>query len=141
MKQKINSTKAPAAIGPYSQAVKYSNLLFCSGNIGIDPKTNSFVQGDIKEQTKQTFKNLGEVLKAAGTVFDNVLKVTVYLKNMNDFAAMNKVYATYFKEPYPARATVEVARLPKDALIEVECIAYVRDNKSGCYGKECNCEC
>jgi len=126
MKQVINSTNSPAAVGPYSQAIKAGNLVFCSGQIGIDHRTNAMVEGGIKEQTQQVFSNMQGVLKAANTTLNNILKMTVYLADMNDFVAMNEVYATYFKEPYPARATVEVARLPKDALIEIECIAYVK---------------
>lgn len=124
-KKAISSAKAPAAIGPYSQAIKSGNFIFCAGQIGIDPETGQYAGEDIESQTKQCFENLKHVLLAAGANFDNVVKVHVYLTNMADFPKMNDIYATYFNKPYPARATVEVARLPKDALIEIDCIAYI----------------
>ncbi len=136
-KQKIETKKAPAAIGPYSQAVQYRDLIFCAGQVGVSPATNVIVDGGIKEQTKQAFENLKKVLEASGSSFDNVLKVNVYLKNIDDFVAMNEVYSTYFQKPYPARATVEVAQLPKGALIEIDCIAYTKE-KDNCCGS-CNC--
>ena len=126
-KEEIVAKKGLPAIGPYSQAVKSGGFLFCSGHIGINPKTNQFAGNYIQSQTRQSFENLKEVLKAAGTNLDAILKMTVFLKNMDDFSAMNEIYATYFKKPYPARSTVEVARLPKGALIEIECIAKVKD--------------
>lgn len=125
-KSDVSAKKAPAAVGPYSQAVKFGDLLFCSGQIGVDPKTNNLVGNTVSEQAKQVFENLKTVLEAGGSGFDNVLKVNVYLKNMDDFSVMNEIYARHFEKPYPARATVEVARLPKGALIEIECIAYVK---------------
>lgn len=129
-KEEIVTKKSPQAIGPYSQAVKFDNLVFCAGQIGIDPNTNNLVDG-IKNQTKQALDNLKNVLEAAGSDINNILKTTVYLADMNDFAVMNEIYATYFQKPYPARATVEVARLPKGALVEIDCIAFI-EQKSGC---------
>ena len=134
MKQEVKTKDAPAAIGPYSQAIKAGNLIFCAGNIAVDPKTNNMISGGIKEQTARTLENLREILKAAGANFDNVVKTTVYLQNMADFPAMNEVYATFFNKPYPARATVEVAKLPKGALVEIECIAVINVFQKG----DCN---
>ncbi|MBI4991415.1 RidA family protein [Candidatus Gottesmanbacteria bacterium] len=141
-KEEIAAKKAPAAIGPYSQAVKYGNLVFVSGNIGVDPKTNQLLDGDIKVQTRQAFENMKEVLLAAGSSLDDVVKVNVYLQNMDDFVSMNEVYAAYFKKPFPSRATVQVARLPKDALVEIECIAYLENKENCCGGNggKCHCE-
>ncbi len=123
MKEIITTEDAPGAIGPYSQAVKTDNMVFCSGQIPIDPQTGEFISDDVAEQTHQVFKNLSAVLKAAGTNLNNVVKTTVFLADMNDFAAMNEVYAEYFSENKPARATVQAARLPKDARVEIDCIA------------------
>lgn len=123
MKEIISTTNAPGAIGPYSQAVKAGNMIFCSGQIPINPKTGEFVSDDISEQTEQVFKNLIAVLDAAGADLNNVVKTTVFLADMNDFVAMNEVYAKYFSENKPARATVQAARLPKDARVEIELIA------------------
>ena len=123
MRQAVSTPSAPAAIGPYSQAIKAGNLLFVSGQVPIDPATGNLVPGDIAAQTRRVFQNLGEILKAAGTSFDAVVRSTVYLKDMNDFAAMNEVYGTFFTAPAPARATVQVARLPKDAMVEIDVIA------------------
>lgn len=125
MKEIIATDKAPGAIGPYSQAVKAGNLVFCSGQIPIDPATGEFVSDDVAEQTRQVLINLSAVLEAAGTGLHNVVKTTVFLADMNDFAAMNEVYAEFFSENKPARATVQAARLPKDARVEIECIALV----------------
>lgn len=125
MKNIIASDKAPAAIGPYSQAVKAGNLVYTSGMLPIDPATGQIVDGDIKAQTEQVLKNLVEVFKAAGADFGNVLKTTVFIKDMNDFLAMNEVYKKYFTGDFPARTCVEVARLPKDALVEIECVLVV----------------
>lgn len=124
MKKAIETKNAPGVIGPYSQAVQAGKFIFCSGQVGKDPKTNMFVDGGIAAQTKQILENLKHVLKAAGSDMTDVVKTTVYLKNVTDFSAMNEVYTTFFQKPYPARATVEVARLPQDALVEIECIAY-----------------
>lgn len=125
MKEIISTENAPGAIGPYSQAVKVGNMVFCSGQIPIDPKTGEFVSDDIAEQTEQVIKNLTAVLHAAETNLNNVVKTTVFLADMNDFAAMNDVYAKHFSENKPARATVQAARLPKDARVEIEVIAVV----------------
>ena len=124
MKTVISTDKAPGAIGPYSQAIKVGNLLFASGQIPLDPATGAFPEG-IEAQTKQSLTNVKNILEAAGTSLDKVVKTTVFLSDMNNFAAMNGVYATFFSEgSYPARSAVEVARLPKDAMVEIECIAY-----------------
>jgi 2-iminobutanoate/2-iminopropanoate deaminase len=123
MKQAISSPDAPKAIGPYSQAVRAGQLLFVSGQVPLDPATAEMVAGDIAAQTRRVFENLGAVLKAGGRSFNDVVRTTVFLADMNDFAEVNKVYGTYFSEPYPARATVQVARLPKDARVEIDVIA------------------
>ena len=124
MKEVVFSGNAPKPIGPYSQAVKVGNLLFISGQIPAD-KDGNLVKGDIKAQTRQVLENIKAILEAAGAGLENVVKVTVYLKDMNDFAAMNEVYAEYFSESKPARAAVEVSRLPKDVGIEIEAVAYL----------------
>lgn len=123
MKDVISTNNAPAAIGPYSQAISVNGMLYTSGQIPIDPKTGNLVEGGITEQTVRVLENLNGVLQAAGASFDKVVKTTVFIKNMGDFATVNEIYGTYFKAPYPARSCVEVARLPKDVLIEIECIA------------------
>jgi 2-iminobutanoate/2-iminopropanoate deaminase len=123
VRQAVSTPSAPKAIGPYSQAVRAGSLLFVSGQIPIDPATGEIVQGDIAAQTRRVFQNLGAILQAAGASFDNVVRTTVYVADMNDFAAMNEVYGTYFTPPAPARATVQAARLPKDARIEIDVIA------------------
>ena len=123
MKEAISSAGAPKAIGPYSQAVKAGQLLFLSGQVALDPATGQMVEGGIAEQTRRVFENLAAVLAAAGRSFADVVRTTVFLADMNDFAAMNEVYGQYFKEPYPARATVQVARLPRDARVEIDLIA------------------
>ncbi len=125
MKVAITSPHAPKAIGPYSQAVQVGPWVFCSGQLGMDPETGRLVPGGIEAQTRQALTNLKHVLEAAGASLDSVVKVTVFLKNMDDFARMNAVYAEFFQEPYPARAAVEVAALPKGALVEIEAVAYV----------------
>lgn len=125
MKEIISTENAPGAIGPYSQAVKTNGMVFCSGQIPIDVATGEFVSNDVAEQTEQVLKNLSAVLEAAGTSLNNVVKTTVFLADMNDFAAMNEIYAKYFSENKPARATVQAARLPRDARVEIECIAVV----------------
>jgi 2-iminobutanoate/2-iminopropanoate deaminase len=122
-RQAVSTPNAPAAIGPYSQAIRAGNMLFLSGQIPIDPKTGSLVSGGIVEQTHQVFRNIGEILEAGGTSFDDVVSVGVFLADMNDFGKMNEVYATYFSSPAPARATVQVARLPKDCLVEIQVTA------------------
>ena len=123
MKQAVSSPDAPKAIGPYSQAVRAGQLLFVSGQVPLDPATGEMVAGDIAAQTRRVFENLGAVLKAGGRSFGDVVRTTVFLADMNDFSAVNQVYGTYFSEPYPARATVQVARLPKDARVEIDVIA------------------
>lgn len=124
MKEIITSEKAPKAIGPYSQAVKHGDLIYCSGQIALDHKTMQMVGVTVTEQTETIMNNMGEILKAAGSGFDKVLKCTIYLKNMDDFAGMNELYGSFFPKNPPARATVEVSRLPKDALVEIDCIAH-----------------
>ncbi len=121
----ISTTKAPAAIGPYSQAVKVGNLLYTSGMIPVVPETGLVVEGGIVEQTKQVLNNLKGLLEASGTKLERIFKTTVFIKDMNQFGAINEIYATYFTENQPSRSCVEVARLPKDVLIEVECIAII----------------
>ncbi|MHB8063951.1 MAG: RidA family protein [Ruminiclostridium sp.] len=121
----ISTTKAPAAIGPYSQAVKVGNVIYTSGAIPVDPTTGEVVAGGVAEQADQALKNLNEVLAGAGASLDNIVKTTVFIKNMNDFATINEVYKKYFTKDFPARSCVEVARLPKDVLIEIECVAVV----------------
>ena len=125
MREIVSTDKAPGAIGPYSQAIKTGGMIFCSGQIPIDPVTGEFVSNDIAEQTEQVLKNLSAVLEAGGTNLGNVVKTTVFLSDMSDFAAMNEVYGRYFSENKPARATVQAARLPRDAKVEIECIAVV----------------
>ena len=123
MKNVISTANAPAAIGPYSQAIDLGNLVITSGQLPIDPATGAFPEG-IQAQTKQSLTNVKSILEAAGLTMDNVVKTTVFLSDMNNFGAMNEVYATFFTEGgYPARSAVEVARLPKDALVEIEVIA------------------
>jgi len=119
----VYTPNAPEALGPYSQAVKLDNLLFVSGNLPADPTTGDIVPGGIEAQTEQVLKNLRTVVEASGSELGKVVKTTVFLKNMNDFAAFNSVYSKAFGDHKPARSTVEVARLPKDVLIEIECIA------------------
>ena len=123
MRQAVSTASAPKAIGPYSQAVRAGSLLFVSGQVPIDPATGQIVAGDIGVQTHRVFQNIGEILKAGGASFDHVVRTTVFLADMNDFAAMNEAYATYFTAPAPARATVQVSRLPKDARVEIDVIA------------------
>jgi 2-iminobutanoate/2-iminopropanoate deaminase len=123
MKQAVSSPDAPKAIGPYSQAVRAGQLLFVSGQVPLDPATGQIVAGDIETQTRRVFDNLAAVLKAGGRSFADVVRTTVFLADMNDFTAVNDVYGTYFSAPYPARATVQVARLPKDARVEIDVIA------------------
>ncbi|GAB4335729.1 MAG: RidA family protein [Calditrichia bacterium] len=125
MKKIIKTDSAPAPVGPYNQAIVAGNLVFTAGQIPLDPKTGEIVGNNVQEQAEMAIQNLGEVLKAAGSSFAKVVKTTVFLKNMNDFSAMNEVYAKYFSEASPARSAVEVARLPKDVLVEIECIALV----------------
>ena len=123
MKKEIKTEKAPEAIGPYSQAIMANGFVFASGQIAIDPSTGELKTGTIEEQTRLVLNNLKAVLEAAGSSFDKVVKCTVFLQDMNDFSPMNAVYGEFFKPPYPARAAVQVARLPKDVKIEIEAIA------------------
>lgn len=125
IKERVNTKNAPQAIGPYSQAVKVGDFVYTSGQLPIHSESGIIVSGGIDAQTHQVFRNLIEVLKEAGTDLDHVVKATVFLKNMDDFQAMNAVYGSYFnpKEPLPARSAVQVARLPKDALVEIEVVA------------------
>ena len=125
MKKIIATKNAPAAIGPYSQAVQAGNMLFASGQLGLDPATGQFPEGGVKEQTAQAFKNVKAILTEAGLTMDNVVKTTVFLADMGDFAAMNEVYAAQFEGTLPARSAVAVKTLPKNALVEVEVIAVV----------------
>jgi len=122
-KRIIATDDAPKAIGPYSQAVIYGDTVYCSGQIPLDPATNQLVEGGVAEQTARVLENLKAVLEAAGSSLDRVLKTTVFLQDMGEFAAMNEVYGRYFHVNPPARATVEAARLPRDVRVEIECIA------------------
>ncbi len=119
----IHTDNAPKALGPYSQAIEVGNFIFASGQVPIDPATNAFVEGGIKEQTRQSLTNAQNILKEAGVSLANVVKTTVFLADMNDFADMNSIYAEFFTQPYPARSAVAVKTLPKGALVEIECIA------------------
>jgi len=119
----IESKKAPLPIGPYSQAVEVNGFIFTSGQIAIDPSNNQLIDGSAAEQTKQVLENLKQVLSTAGASLDKVVKTTIFIKNMDDFAEINEAYAGYFSANRPARSTVEVARLPKDVLVEIDCIA------------------
>ena len=123
MKKAISTKKAPAAIGPYSQAIQVGNLIYTSGQIPIDPATGNFVEGGIKEQTRQSLTNIQAILEEAGLTMGNVVKTTVFMADMADFADMNSVYAEFFSEPYPARSAVAVKTLPKGALVEIEVVA------------------
>ena len=123
MRHAVSSEAAPKAIGPYSQAIRAGSLLFVSGQIPLDPATGALVEGDIAAQTHRVFANLQAILHAAGASFDQVVRTTVFLADMNDFATVNDIYGTYFSQPAPARATVQAARLPKDARVEIDVIA------------------
>ena len=123
MKTSFSSPGAPQAIGPYSQAVRVGDLLFLSGQVPLDPASGQIVEGDIAAQTRRVLDNLAAVLHSAGLTFAHVARTTIFLADMNDFAKVNEVYGTYFEEPFPARATVQVARLPKDARVEIDAIA------------------
>lgn len=121
-KKQVATKKAPGAIGPYSQAIVVNSWVYTSGQLGMDPETAE-LPGSVQEQARQSLNNVKAILEEAGASMDQVVKTTVYLKDMNDFAAVNEVYSTFFTEPYPARSAVEVARLPKDALVEIEAVA------------------
>lgn len=119
----IHTEKAPAAIGPYSQAIEVNGFVYTSGQLPVDPATGEFAEGGIKEQTRQSLTNVKSILEQAGTDMSKVIKTTVFLNDMNDFAAMNEVYAEFFQQPYPARSAVAVEKLPKGALVEIEVVA------------------
>jgi 2-iminobutanoate/2-iminopropanoate deaminase len=123
MKDVVLTEKGPKPIGPYSQAIKSGGFLFASGQVALDPRSNEFLAGDIRQQTERVLENVKAILEAGGANLHHVTKTTVFLKDMNDFAAMNEVYGKYFTSAPPARSTVQVARLPKDALVEIEVIA------------------
>ena len=126
MKRIVKTNKAPQAIGPYSQGVIAGNFLFISGQIAIDPDKNEMISGTIEEQAEQVLKNIGAILNEAGLTYDNVVKTTVYLTDLNDFGKMNEVYARFFKNNPPARAAIQVSKLPKGAKIEIEAIAFLK---------------
>lgn len=128
-KKVVEVADAPKAIGPYSQAIIANGFVYTSGQIGSDPKTGTLVEGGIEAQTEQVLKNISAVLKASGSSMESVVKTTVFLADMNDFAKMNEIYAKYFNAPFPARSTVQVARLPRDAKVEIEAVALVRTAK------------
>ena len=123
MKDRVQTDNAPKAIGPYSQAIKANGLVFASGQVALDPATMMVVEGEIREQTERVMNNLKAVLEAAGSSFEQVVKATVFLSDMNDFAGMNEVYGRFFGDTPPARSTVQVSRLPKDVLVEIDLIA------------------
>ena len=125
MRKIVATKKAPAAIGPYAQANIYGNLVFTSGQVPLVPETGAVVEGGIEEQTKQVFANLKAILEEAGSGLDKMIKTTCFLKDMNDFATVNAIYGSYFEGEFPSRSAIEVARLPKDVLIEIEAIAYI----------------
>ena len=125
MKEIIATTKAPAAIGPYSQAVKLGNVIYTSGMIPLVPETMQIIEGGVQPQTRQVLENLKALLESAGSSLENVVKTTVFIKDMNEFPRINEIYAAYFQSKQPARSCVEVARLPKDVLVEIEVIAYI----------------
>lgn len=125
VKEVISTSKAPGAIGPYSQGIKFGNLLFISGQTPLNPETRQIVEGDVQAQARQCLENIKAILEAAGTNLDNVLKTTVFIKDMNSFGKINEIYAQYFTKNQPARSCVEVARLPMNVLVEIEVIAYI----------------
>ena len=125
MRKIVATKKAPAAIGPYAQANIYGNLVFTSGQVPLVPETGAVVEGGIEDQTKQVFANLKAILEEAGSGLDKMIKTTCFLKDMNDFATVNEIYGSYFEGEFPSRSAIEVARLPKDVLIEIEAIAYI----------------
>lgn len=127
-KKIIKTQKAPSAIGPYSQAIEVGNLLFLSGQISIDPETNEFIDGDIEIQTEQVLKNVKAILEAGNSSLEDVVKVTIYLQDLKDFVLVNKIYSKYFEDSLPARATVEVSNLPKNAKLEIDAIAVKNSN-------------
>ncbi len=126
-KQIINADKAPKAIGPYSVANRIGDLVFCSGSLGLDPNTQNFVPGGIEAETRQALINLKNVLEAAGSSLESVVKTTVFLRDMGDFPKMNAIYGEFFTENFPARSTIQVAALPKGGAVEIEAVAYIED--------------
>ena len=133
MKKIVSTNEAPAAIGPYSQAVRRGSLLFCSGQIPLDPKSGEIVSGDIATQTRRVLDNIAAVLRAEGLTFDNVVKTTIFLTDLRDFQTVNEVYSSYFKEQPPARSTVQVSALPKGAKVEIEVIAAAEEAEQTAY--------
>lgn len=133
MKKIISTNDAPAAIGPYSQAVRSGNLLFCSGQIPLDPKSGEIVSGDIAAQTRRVLDNIAAVLRAEGLSFDSVVKTTIFLTNLGDFQKVNEIYGSYFEQNPPARSTVQVAALPKGANVEIEVIAVANETERTAY--------
>ncbi len=131
MVEEVFSERAPRPVGPYSQAVRAGGFVFVSGQIPIDPEMGALVKGGIERQAEQALKNLREVLRAAGLTMRDVVKVTVYLANMEDFARFNEVYSRFFEKPYPARSVIEASRLPRNALVEIEAIARCREQRPG----------
>jgi 2-iminobutanoate/2-iminopropanoate deaminase len=125
VRESVTSELAPTPVGPYSQAIRVDRLVFCAGQIALDPVTGALVGADIGDQTRQVLRNLGEVLRAAGTSFDHVVRTTVYLADLDDFSRMNAVYGEFFGAPAPARSTIQAARLPRDARVEIDAIAVV----------------
>ncbi len=143
--KEILTAQAPAPIGPYSQAVKLSDFVYISGQLGIDPLTNEFAGGDIKSQTHQALQNVLAILQAMGLNFEHVVKTTVFMKDLNDFSDFNTIYGEYFDKPYPARSCVQVAALPKGGLVEIECLvidtlAYEQTDCCGCQQQDCECQ-
>ena len=126
MKNPVHSKSAPSAIGPYSQAIEIHGAVYCSGQIGLDPETGAIVKGGIEFETRRVLQNLGAVLEAAGLGYDDVVKTTIFLANLADFAIVNQIYGEHFDPPYPARSTVQVAALPRDALVEIDAVAIRR---------------
>jgi len=133
MKKIVSTNEAPAAIGPYSQAVRSGRFLFCSGQIPLDPKSGQIVSGDITAQTRRVLDNIAAVLRAEGLSFENVVKTTIFLTDLNDFQTVNETYGSYFKQDPPARSTVQVSALPKDANVEIEIIAVADENEQTAY--------
>jgi len=133
MKKIISTNEAPAAIGPYSQAVRSGSFLFCSGQIPLDPKSGEIVPGDITAQTQRVLDNIAAVLRAEGLSFDNVVKTTIFLTNLDDFQRVNEIYGSYFKQDPPARSTVQVSALPKGANVEIEVVAAIGDTEQTAY--------
>ena len=133
MKKIISTSEAPAAIGPYSQAVRSGNFLFCSGQIPLDPASGQIISGDIATQTRRVLDNIGAVLKAEGLTFENIVKTTIFLTDLGDFQTVNEIYGSYFKQNPPARSTVQVSGLPKGANVEIEVIARVEEGAQTAY--------